>query len=118
MFNVGGSIGPRPLPRLRIIDRRNVDQLQKIDLVVDEHVDGLARAREVGDTPERLESAFFSEAGHRNIPIGDVMAMTEHPKVDTILAYYRSVELGANVVSNLLDRGKIPVRSDAIGWLE
>lgn len=55
VFNVGDSIRPRPFPKLRTIDRRNVDQLQKIDLVVDEHVDGLALSREVGDAPERLE---------------------------------------------------------------
>ena len=50
-----------------------------------------------------LRSGFVTEAGRRNIPIGDVMAMTEHRKVDTVLGYYRSGELGANVVSNLLD---------------
>ena len=50
-----------------------------------------------------LRSGFVTEAGRRNIPIGDVMAMTEHRKIDTVLGYYRSGELGANVVSNLLD---------------
>lgn len=50
-----------------------------------------------------LRSGFVTEAGRRNIPIGDVMAMTEHRKVDTVLGYYRSGELESNVISNLLD---------------
>ena len=50
-----------------------------------------------------LRAGFVTEAGRRNIPIGDVMAMTEHRKVDTVLGYYRSRELGTNVVSILLD---------------
>jgi hypothetical protein len=31
------------------------------------------------------------------------MAMTEHRKVDTVIGYYRSGELAANAVGNLLD---------------
>lgn len=50
-----------------------------------------------------LRSGFVTEAGRRNVPIGDVMAMTEHRKVDTVLGYYRSGELGGNAVSNLFD---------------
>jgi integrase len=49
-----------------------------------------------------LRSGFVTEAGRRNIPIGDVMAMTEHRKVDTVLGYYRSGELSLNGVSDLL----------------
>jgi integrase len=50
-----------------------------------------------------LRSGFVTEAGRRNIPLGDVMAMTDHRKVDTVLGYYRSGELQSNAVSNLLD---------------
>lgn len=50
-----------------------------------------------------LRSGFVTEAGRRNVPIGDVMAMTEHRKVDTVLGYYRSGELSHQPVSNLLD---------------
>jgi integrase len=50
-----------------------------------------------------LRSGFITEAGRKNIPIGDVMAMTEHRKVDTVLGYYRSGELGNLLVSGLLD---------------
>lgn len=50
-----------------------------------------------------LRSGFVTEAGRKNIPVGDVMAMTEHRKVDTVIGYYRSGELAANAVGNLLD---------------
>jgi integrase len=50
-----------------------------------------------------LRSGFVSEAGRRNIPIGDVMAMTEHRRIDTVLGYYRAGELAKNLVSNLFD---------------
>lgn len=49
-----------------------------------------------------LRSGFVTEAGKRNIPLGDVMAMTDHRKVDTVLGYYRSGELTKNPVSDLL----------------
>jgi integrase len=50
-----------------------------------------------------MRSGFITEAGKMNIPIGDVMAMTEHRKVDTVLGYYRSGELSNLKVSSLLD---------------
>ncbi len=50
-----------------------------------------------------LRSGFVTEAGRKNIPIGDVMAMTEHRKVDTVLGYFRTGELASSVISNLLD---------------
>jgi integrase len=49
-----------------------------------------------------LRSGFVTEAGKRNIPLGDVMAMTEHRKVDTVLGYYRTGELSRNLVGDLL----------------
>ncbi len=50
-----------------------------------------------------LRAGFVTEAGKRNVPIGDVMAMTEHRKVDTVLGYYRTGSLSEQGVSNLLD---------------
>ncbi|MDM4771170.1 site-specific integrase [Solimonas sp. SE-A11] len=50
-----------------------------------------------------LRSGFISEAGRRNIPIGDVMAMTEHRRVETVLGYYRVGELARSPIGNLLD---------------
>lgn len=50
-----------------------------------------------------MRSGFVTEAGRKNIPVGDVMAMTEHKKVDTVMGYYRSGELATNSAGNLLD---------------
>ena len=50
-----------------------------------------------------MRSGFITEAGYRNLPIGDVMAMTEHKKVDTVMGYYRTGDLATNPVSNMLD---------------
>jgi len=51
-----------------------------------------------------LRSGFVTEAGRKNIPIGDVMAMTEHRKVDTVLGYFRTGELGSSVVRETLHK--------------
>jgi hypothetical protein len=50
-----------------------------------------------------MRSGFVTEAGRKNIPVGDVMAMTEHRKVETVMGYYRSGELATNAIGNLLD---------------
>lgn len=50
-----------------------------------------------------MRSGFITEAGRRNIALGDVMAMTEHRKVDTVLGYYRSGNLTRNEITNLLE---------------
>ena len=50
-----------------------------------------------------LRSGFVTEAGKQNVPLGDVMAMTEHRKVDTVLGYFRAGELSRSVVGNLFD---------------
>lgn len=49
-----------------------------------------------------LRSGFVTEAGRENIPIGDVMAMTEHRKVDTVLGYYQSGNLTTQRVAKLM----------------
>lgn len=51
-----------------------------------------------------LRSGFITEAGRRNIALGDMMAMTEHRKVDTVLGYYRTGNVSEQGVTNLLDR--------------
>lgn len=50
-----------------------------------------------------LRAGFITEAGKRNIPIGDVMAMTEHRKVDTVLGYYRTGNLSQQPITAMLD---------------
>lgn len=49
-----------------------------------------------------LRSGFVTEAGRRRVPLGDVMALTGHRKVDTVLGYYRSGELSESAASDLL----------------
>ncbi|MGH9436348.1 MAG: site-specific integrase [Terriglobia bacterium] len=49
-----------------------------------------------------LRSGFVTEAGRRRVPLGDVMALTEHRKVDTVLGYYQSGKLTESKASDLL----------------
>lgn len=49
-----------------------------------------------------LRSGFITEAGRRGVPLGDVMALTEHRKVDTVLGYYREGELSESQAADLL----------------
>lgn len=49
-----------------------------------------------------LRSGLVTEAGRRGVPLGDVMAMTDHRKVDTVLSYYRPGELLKSTAANLL----------------
>ena len=54
-------------------------------------------------SPHSLRSGFVTEAGRRRVPIGDVMAMTEHARVDTVIGYYRAGELEASPIASMLD---------------
>lgn len=49
-----------------------------------------------------LRSGFVTEAGRRKIPLGDIMALTEHRQAATVMGYYRSGELFESEVANLL----------------
>lgn len=64
------------------------------------------RARKAGLDGEwaghSLRSGFVTEAGRRKVPLGDVMALTGHRKVDTVLGYYRSGELADSEAADLL----------------
>ncbi len=46
-----------------------------------------------------LRSGFVTEAGRQNVPLGDIMAMTGHASVATVMRYYRS---GATVTSRVV----------------
>lgn len=50
-----------------------------------------------------LRSGFVTEAGKRRVPLGDVMALTEHRQAATVMGYYRSGELFNSPVATLLD---------------
>jgi integrase len=49
-----------------------------------------------------LRSGFITEAGRQNMAIPDVMAMTDHRSVNTLMGYYQAGELLRAQVGNLL----------------
>ena len=67
----------------------------------------MARAKQAGITgnitAHSLRSGFVTEAGKQEAPLPDVMAMTGHRSVQTLLRYYRPSELSRKRVSKLLD---------------
>lgn len=50
-----------------------------------------------------LRSGFVTEAGRRSKPLGDVMAMTTHRNVGTVMKYYQAGAVTNNSASNLAD---------------
>ena len=50
-----------------------------------------------------LRSGFVTEAGRKNKPIGDVMQMTTHKSVATVMRYYHEGNVINNSSSNLAD---------------
>lgn len=50
-----------------------------------------------------LRSGFVTEAGKRQKPLGDVMAMTTHKNVTTVMRYYQAGNIINNSASNLAD---------------
>ena len=50
-----------------------------------------------------LRSGFVSEAGKQGIPLGEIMAMTGHRSVQTIVGYYLSGELSTSRVARLIE---------------
>ncbi|HBG31865.1 MAG TPA: integrase, partial [Gammaproteobacteria bacterium] len=53
-----------------------------------------------------LRSGFVTEAGRRKVPLGDIMALTEHRQAATVMGYYRSGELFESEVADLLGAPK------------
>lgn len=50
-----------------------------------------------------LRSGFVSEAGRQGVPLGEVMAMTEHRSVPTVMGYFQAGTLLNSRASALLD---------------
>lgn len=50
-----------------------------------------------------LRSGFVTEAGRQRIPVGDVMALTDHRNVGTVVGYHRAGELFESEVAKLID---------------
>lgn len=58
-----------------------------------------------------LRSGFVSEAGRQGVPLGEVMAMTEHRSVSTVMSYFQSGALLASRASQLLETAESPADS-------
>lgn len=50
-----------------------------------------------------LRSGFVTEAGRRGKPLGDIMQLTTHRDVDTVMKYYQAGNIINNSASNLAD---------------
>jgi len=61
-----------------------------------------------------LRSGFVTEAGKQNVPLGDVMAMTDHRKVDTVIGYFKAGQLSQARVGNLFDQSADPTKAKPI----
>lgn len=48
-----------------------------------------------------LRSGFVTEAGRQGVPLGDVMAMTEHRSAATLMSYFQAGSLLASRASKL-----------------
>jgi hypothetical protein len=42
---------------------------------------------------QNLRSGFVTEAGRQGVPLGEVMAMTEHRSVSTVMGYFQAGSL-------------------------
>lgn len=49
-----------------------------------------------------LRSGFVTEAGRQGVPLGEVMAMTEHRSVGTVMGYFQAGALLSSRATNLL----------------
>lgn len=63
-----------------------------------------------------LRSGFVTEAGRQGVPLGEVMAMTEHRGVGTVMGYFQAGSLLSSRASSLLAdaRHHLPPMDDAI----
>jgi hypothetical protein len=50
-----------------------------------------------------LRSGFVTEAGRQGVPLGEVMAMTEHRSVTTVMGYFQAGSLLNSRATSLLD---------------
>jgi integrase len=53
-----------------------------------------------------LRSGFVTEAGRRNIPLGDTMAMTGHASVATVMGYFRAGAAAQSPAARLMDEAE------------
>ncbi|MDB5995096.1 MAG: integrase [Pseudomonas sp.] len=59
-----------------------------------------------------LRSGFVTEAGRQGVPLGEVMAMTEHRSVNTVMGYFQAGSLLNSRATSLLPLPEDPQRSE------
>ncbi|WP_237882419.1 site-specific integrase [Pseudomonas sp. PGPR40] len=60
-----------------------------------------------------LRSGFVTEAGRQGVPLGEVMAMTEHRSVTTVMGYFQAGSLLNSRATSLLPSPEDPKRSES-----
>ncbi|MHC8350859.1 site-specific integrase [Pseudomonas sp. RT4P38] len=89
-------------------------RLRKYDQVTETALSGDAVARMIkrratlagltGDwAAHSLRSGFVTEAGRQGVPLGEVMAMTEHRSVNTVMGYFQAGSLLSSRAIRLLE---------------
>lgn len=89
-------------------------RLRKYDQVTETALSGDAVARMIkrramlaglaGDwAAHSLRSGFVTEAGRQGVPLGEVMAMTEHRSVSTVMGYFQAGSLLSSRATRLLE---------------
>ena len=58
---------------------------------------------ETGFSAHSLRAGFVTEASSQGAPLGDIMAMTGHLSVTTVLRYHRRAVVGLNPAARLMD---------------
>lgn len=58
-----------------------------------------------------LRSGFVTEAGRQGVPLGEVMAMTEHRSVTIVMDYFQAGSLLNSRTTSLLPSPEEPKRS-------
>lgn len=61
-----------------------------------------------------LRSGFVTEAGRQGVPLGEVMAMTEHRSVGTVMGYFQAGSLLSSKATELLSYA-VPALPDSAG---
>jgi integrase len=59
-----------------------------------------------------LRSGFVTEAGRQGVPLGEVMGMTEHRGLGTVMGYFQTGALLSSRATNLLQAGATATESD------
>ncbi|MNR08618.1 Phage integrase family protein [compost metagenome] len=60
-----------------------------------------------------LRSGFVTEAGRQGVPLGEVMAMTEHRNVNTVMGYFQAGSLLNSRATSLLPMPEGPKQSES-----